>query len=86
MTHGAAALDRQARPAGPRCVDGVMLRTRADARRYLLALPERRATSTQWQAAARLLLNGADAEAVTKAIEFALFYEARRDLRIAKQL
>ena len=49
------------------------LRTRADAR----------ASRTQWQAAAKLLLGGADAEAVTKAIELALMYEARLDFRMA---
>jgi hypothetical protein len=37
---------------------------------------------TQWQAAAKALLDGADAEAVTKAVELALFVEARLDVRL----
>ena len=39
----------------------------------------------QWQAAARLLLDGADAEAVTTAIELALIYEARLDVQLASE-
>jgi hypothetical protein len=44
-------------------------------------LPDQRANRSQWQAAARLLLDGADAEALSNAIEFALFYEARLGFR-----
>ena len=70
--------DKLARPIRD-TVDTVTLRTRDDARHYLAALPDQRARRAQWQAAARLLLDGADAEAVTRAIELALFYEARLD-------
>ena len=64
-------------------VDGITIKTKDDARHYLAALPEQRARRSQWQAAAKLLLEGADAEAVTKALELALFYEARLDVRLA---
>jgi hypothetical protein len=63
--------------------DDVTLRTRDDARRYMTALPNDRARRAQWQAAARLLLDGADAEPLTCAIELALMYEARLDVRNA---
>lgn len=45
--------------------DDVTLRTRNDARRYMAAL----------------LLDGADANTVTDAIELALMYEARLDVK-----
>jgi hypothetical protein len=46
-------------------VDDVTIHTRDDARSYMTALPDQRARKSQWQAAARLLLEGA--EAVIKA-------------------
>jgi hypothetical protein len=64
--------------------EGVTLRTRADARHYMAALPQRRARWSQWQRAAQLLPDGADAETVTRAIELALLYEARLDVRHAR--
>jgi hypothetical protein len=64
-------------------VDDVTLRTRGDGRTYMTALPEGRARRAQWQSVARLLLDGANAEAVTRALELALMYEARLDLRNA---
>lgn len=63
-------------------IDNVTLRTRDDARHYMAALPEQRERYSQWQIAARLLLDGADAEAVTEAIELALLYDARLDVTI----
>ena len=66
--------DKLAREVRDRQGD-VTLRTRDDARRYMTALPERRAGRSQWQTAARLLLEQADANPVTEAIELALFYE-----------
>ena len=53
-------------------VDDVTLRTRDDARSYMTALPESRARCKQWQAAARLLLEGADVEAIPSQLELAL--------------
>jgi hypothetical protein len=61
-------------------VGDVTLRTRDDARNYMAALPDKQARWAQWQAAARLLLEGAETEAVTHALELALMYEARLDL------
>ena len=61
-------------------VDDVTLRTRDEARTYIVQLPERRGSSAQWQTAIRALLQGADAETVTRAIEMALMYEARLDV------
>jgi hypothetical protein len=62
-------------------VDDVTLRTRSDARRYMTILPERRALNSQWQIAAPLLLDGADAETVTNAIELALLFDGRLDVK-----
>jgi hypothetical protein len=62
--------------------DGTTLRTCKDARDYMItAMPDSRAMGAQWQAAARLLLDGADAEPLTRAIELALMYEPRLDVR-----
>jgi hypothetical protein len=59
--------------------DGGTLRTVLDARTYMLALPNRE-TTAQWQRAAELLLNGADVAAFSKAVELALFYDAKLDV------
>ena len=74
--------DKLARPVRDRVGD-VTMRTRDDARHYMAELEERRAITTQWQIAARLLLEGAGAEVVTSAIELALFHDARLDVRLA---
>jgi hypothetical protein len=60
--------------------DGGTLRTVLDARAYMLALPKRRETSAQWQRAAELLLGEADLGAFSRAVELALFYEAKLDV------
>lgn len=60
--------------------DDTVLCTRDDARHYMAALPDQRARSAQWQAAARVLLGDGDAETATRAVELALFYEARLGL------
>ena len=60
-------------------VDDVTLHTCEDARRYIEAIPAQRPMSIQWHVAAQLLMHGADAEAVTGAIELALRYEGRLD-------
>jgi hypothetical protein len=44
-------------------------------------LPEQRARKSQWQIAAKRLLQGDGSEAVTVAVELALFYEARLDVK-----
>jgi hypothetical protein len=60
--------------------DGGTLRTILDTRAYMLALPKRRETSAQWQRAAELLLAQADVAAFSKAVELALFYDAKLDV------
>jgi hypothetical protein len=66
-------------------VDDVTLRTRDDARHYMAALPERRAMTTQWQIAAALLLDGADAQVTTTAIALALLFDGRLDAKLATE-
>ena len=51
-----------------------------DARTYMLALPKHRETTTQWQRAAELLLAQADVDVFSKAVELALFHDAKLDL------
>ena len=57
--------------------DGGTLRTIRDARTYMLALPKRRETAAQWQRAAELLLAQVDVAQVTRAVDLALFYDAK---------
>jgi hypothetical protein len=61
-------------------IDGVTLHTRDDARRYIEAIAVQRLLTMQWHVARNLLMAGADAEAVTRAIELALKFEARLDV------
>ena len=68
-----------------RDTDGNDLRSFDAARRHMTALPEREASRSQWQAAARLLLEGADAEQVTRQVELALMYAGRLDVRHANE-
>ena len=66
--------------------DDVTLRTRSDIERYAIAMHgQQRERSTQWQAVARLLLEGADAAAVTRAIELALLFDGRLDVKLANK-
>jgi hypothetical protein len=51
-----------------------------DARAYMLALPKDREHRSQWQRAAELLLDGADVAAFSKALELALFMDAKVDV------
>ena len=60
--------------------DGSVLRTVLDARTYMLALPKRRETAAQWQRAAELLLAQADVAELTRAVDLALFYDAKVDV------
>ena len=60
--------------------DGGTLRTVLDARAYMLALSKDREHRSQWQRAAELLLAQADVAAFSKAVELALFYDAKLDV------
>ena len=60
--------------------DGGTLRTVLEARAYMLALPKGRETTAQWQRAAKLLLGEADVADFSKAVELALFYDAKLDV------
>jgi hypothetical protein len=57
--------------------DGGVLRTVLDVRTYMLALPKRRELCPRWQRACELLLAEADVAALSKAVELALFYDAK---------
>jgi hypothetical protein len=61
--------------------DGGTLRTVLDARAYMLALTRDREHHAQWQWAAELLLAEADIDAFSRAVELALFMEAKLILR-----
>jgi len=60
---------------------GNIIRTRKDARDYMVALPPRRAKLQAWQGAARMLLEGEDIERLTMQIEFALMVDGQRKFR-----
>jgi len=51
---------------------GTAIETRDDARAYILTLPALRQQRAVWQRAARLLMDGAPADEVTRQIETAL--------------
>ena len=61
--------------------DGQTLRTRTQARDYMLSLPPGRARYAAWQTAAKLMLDGADAEPLTTQIEWALILDGHRRFR-----
>ena len=61
-----------------RTKDGQTLTTRGEARIYMANLPQRRALYQAWQAAARDLLDGAEAERLTIQIELALMLDGHR--------
>lgn len=65
--------------------DGITLRTRDDARRYMLALSQSRQGERAWQHAAELLLTGAGAAAVTDQLELALLLDGRLDVRFCEE-
>ena len=60
--------------------DGGILRTVLDARTYMLELSGDREHRSQWQRAAGLLLKEADVADLSKAVELALFYDAKLEL------
>jgi hypothetical protein len=57
--------------------DGGMLRTVLDARSYMLGLSKDRELCPRWQRACELLLAEAEVAALSKAVELALFYDAK---------
>jgi hypothetical protein len=63
-----------------RLKDGTTLKTVLEASHYMAALPEHIALRNTWQHAAKLILDGASPEEITKQIEGALFVEAKLDL------
>jgi hypothetical protein len=64
--------------------EGPTLRTISDARQYILELPPHLAERSYWQHATKLMLDGASPEAIGKAVQLALFYEANLDLKRMK--
>jgi hypothetical protein len=60
--------------------DGGTLRTIAEARDYMLALPDHRELRQSWQHAAELMLEQADVADVSRQIELALFLDHKLDL------
>ena len=62
--------------------DGI-LRTVADAAGYMMALSKDRQRA-HWQRAARLILDGADADDLSRQVELALFYDRQLDLRSSR--
>jgi len=48
-----------------------------DTTTYMLALPKRRAVRGHWQHACRLILDGADVEAITRQVELSVAKGAR---------
>jgi hypothetical protein len=60
--------------------DGGTLRTIADATRYMTTLPKQRETRQTWQQVAKLILNRAPVDAVTRQLSLALFTDAKLDL------
>ena len=63
--------------------DGI-LRTVADAAEYMMALSKDRQRAHWQQRAARLILDGADADDLSRQVELALFYDRQLDLRSSR--
>jgi hypothetical protein len=61
--------------------DGGTLHTIGDATRYMTKLPKHREEKNAWQYAAKLILNRAPVDAVTRQLSLALFMDAKLDLR-----
>ena len=60
--------------------DGGILYTIKDVRSYVLALPGARSERRHWQRACQLLLDQADAVALSRQVELALFCDAQLNL------
>ena len=67
---------RLTRPIRDR-IDGVTLRTRSDALRYIERIASQRPMTMPWHIARNLLRSASSAEAVTGAVELALKFEGR---------
>ena len=62
--------------------EGVILRTVGEAANYVLALPADRGELCQrWRHATKLILEQADAAAVSHQVHLALFYDAQLDIK-----
>jgi hypothetical protein len=59
---------------------GGVLRTIADARAYMVAMPAAHDGCARWLRAAELILEQADADAVSRQVHLALLYDARLDI------
>jgi hypothetical protein len=60
--------------------DGGTLRTIRDACDYVTAMDEKRELRQQWQRVAKLVLAKADVVTVSRALELALFMDAKLDV------
>jgi len=63
--------------------DGI-LRTVADAADYMMMALSKDRQRAHWQRAARLILDGADADDLSRQVELALFYDRQLDLRSSR--
>jgi hypothetical protein len=66
--------------------DGGVLRTIGDARAYMLTLSKDREWRDQWKPAYRLLVQGADAVALTQLVHFALSRDGQLDVEAFERL
>ena len=78
LNHGYLA-QRLRRPLSTK--DGGTLRTVGDAANYIVALPEDR-RRTHWDRAAPLLLDLADASAISRQLVLVLFYDRQLNLKM----
>ncbi len=60
--------------------DGGSLRTIRDACDYMTGMGKKRELRQQWERAAKLILAQADVVTVSRALELALFYDAKLDV------
>jgi len=60
--------------------DGGTLRTIGQAVDYMTGMGKKRELRSQWQRVAKLILAKADVQAVSRALELALFYDAKLDV------
>ena len=60
--------------------DGGTLRTIRDACDYMTGIGKRRELRSQWQRVAKLILAQEDVATVSRALELALFYDAKLDV------
>ena len=60
---------------------GGVLRTIADTRAYMVAMPPAHDGCARWVHAAQLILEQADVAAVSRQVHLALFYDAKLDIK-----